>query len=48
MGPAPKCHFVSGLPSGSPKIPKIGTLVILEAHNFACRPRIEVMYEAKL
>jgi hypothetical protein len=25
MGPSPKWHFVSGLPSGNPKIPKVGT-----------------------
>jgi len=24
IGPAPKCHFVPGLPSGSPEIPKVG------------------------
>jgi len=42
MGPAPKCHFVSGLPSGSPEIPKIGTPVTLEAHNFMWRPSIKV------
>jgi len=34
MGLAPKCHFVPGLPSGSPEIIKIRTPMILEAHNF--------------
>jgi hypothetical protein len=33
MGPARKCHFVSGLPSGSFRILKIGTLVTLGAHT---------------
>jgi hypothetical protein len=33
---------------GSPEIPKIGTLVTLKAHNFLCRPPIEVRFEAKL
>jgi hypothetical protein len=33
-GQTPKCHFVLGLPNGSPEIPKIETLVILGAHNF--------------
>jgi hypothetical protein len=42
MGPAPKCHFVLGLPSGIPEIPKIRTPTTLEAHNFVCRPPIEV------
>ncbi len=47
-GPAPKCHFVPGLPSGSPEIPKIGTFASLKAHNFVCKPPIEARYEAKL
>jgi len=47
-GPTPKCHFVPALPSGSPEIPKIGTLATLEACNFVCRPPIEVRLEAKL
>jgi hypothetical protein len=46
--PAPKYHFVPGLPSGSSKIPKIETLATLEAHNFVCRPLIEVKFEVKL
>jgi hypothetical protein len=46
-GLAPKCHCVLGLPSGSPKIPKIGTPTTLEAHNFVWRRPIEVRFEAK-
>jgi len=48
MGPTPKCHFVLGLPSGNPEIPIVGTLAILGAHNFVCRPFIEMMSEEKL
>jgi hypothetical protein len=44
----PKCHFVPGLPSGNPKIFKIGILVTLEAHNFVFRTLIEVRYKEKL
>jgi hypothetical protein len=33
---------------GSPEIPKIRTFAILEAHNFFCRPLIEVRSKAKL
>jgi hypothetical protein len=47
-GPAPKCHLVLGLPSGSLEIPKIKTPLTLEAHNFVCKPLIEVRFEAKL
>jgi len=32
----------------SPKIPKIGAITILEAHNFLLRPLIEVKHKAKL
>jgi len=46
--PAPKCYFVLGPPNGSPKIPKIGTLVTLGAHKFVCKLLIEVRYESKL
>jgi len=46
--PTPKCHFVSGLSSWSLEIPEIGTLATLEAHNFVCRPLIEVRSRAKL
>ncbi len=48
MGPAPKCHFVEGFQSGSLKIPKVGTLATLGAHNFAFRPLIEMKSRAKL
>jgi hypothetical protein len=48
MGPTPKCHFVPGLPSGSPEIPKIGTLATLDAHNFVWKPSIEVRSKTKL
>ncbi len=47
-GPAPKCHFVPRLPSGSLEIPKIGTPMTLGAHNFVCKPLIEVRSKAKL
>jgi len=47
-GPALNCHFVLGLPIESPKIPTIGTLATLGAHNFACRPSIEMKLEGKL
>jgi hypothetical protein len=47
-GTSTQCHFVLGLPNGSPEIPKIRTLATLGAHNFACRPPIEMRYEAKL
>ncbi len=48
MGPTPKCHFVPRLPSGSLKIPKVGIPTTLGAHNFVCRPPIEMNFEAKL
>jgi hypothetical protein len=35
-GLASKWHFVPGLPSASPKIPKVGTPTTLGAHNFVC------------
>jgi hypothetical protein len=44
-GPAPKCHFVLGLPSWNLEIPEIleiGTPAALEAHNFFFRPLIEI------
>jgi len=47
-GPAPKCHFVSGLQSESLEIPTIMTFTTLGAHNFACRPPIEMRSQAKL
>ncbi len=40
--------FVPGLPSENLEIPKIETFTTLEAHNFVCRPWIEVTFEAKL
>jgi hypothetical protein len=48
MGLASKCHFVLGLPSGSLEIHKVGTLATLGAHNFVCRPPIEMRSKAKL
>jgi len=50
MRPGPKCHFVPRLPSGSPKpAPKcqfvpIEALTTLGAHNFVCRPPIEMKF----
>jgi hypothetical protein len=53
MRPTRKCYFVSGLPSESPKIPttRIPTTRIpatLGAHNFVCRPPIEMRFKEKL
>jgi len=48
MGTTPKRHFVSRHPSWNPEILEIGTLATLEAHNFACKPPIEMKFEAKL
>ncbi len=48
MGATSKWLFVSGLPSGSPEIPIVGTLVTLRAHNFACRPLIAMRSKEKL
>ncbi len=47
-GPAPKWHFVPGLPSESPKIPKVEILVILRVNNFVYKPFIEMRSKAKL
>jgi hypothetical protein len=33
---------------GSPEIPKVETLTTLGAHNFVCRPLIEVRSQKKL
>jgi hypothetical protein len=44
----PNGFYLPGLPSGSPEIPLAGTLAILEPHNFASRPLIEVRSKAKL
>jgi len=46
MGPTPKCHFVLGFPSGSPEIPTTGTPMTLGAHNFVCKPLIEMRSKA--
>jgi len=43
-----KWLFVSGLPSGSPEIVKVGTPVTLGPHNFVCKPSIEMRFETKL
>ncbi len=48
MKPTSKWHFVPGFPSGSPETAKIGTHVALGAHNFACRPWIEMRAKEKL
>jgi len=48
MGPATKCHFVLGFPNGNPEIPTIGIPVTLGAHNFVCRPPIEMGFKEKL
>jgi len=47
-GTSTKCHFVLGLPSGNPKIPTTRISAILGAHNFVCKPSIEMKSEAKL
>ncbi len=47
-GLTPKCHFVPGLPSGNPKIPKVGTPATLGAHDFVCKPSIEMKSKAQL
>jgi len=39
-GAAPTCHFSR---ESQIKIPKIIIFVTLEAHNFLCRPLIEVI-----
>jgi hypothetical protein len=48
MGPAPKWHFVSKLPSGSLKIPTTGTPTTLGAHNFVCKTAIEMRFKGKV
>ncbi len=45
---APKCHFSWDSQVGSPEIPKIETHATLEAHNFFCKPLIEVRFKEKL
>jgi hypothetical protein len=46
--PSSKWLFVLGLPNGSPEITNIRTPVILESHNFVCRPPIETRSESKI
>ncbi len=48
MVKATKCHFVPKLSSGTPKILKIRIPKTLDAHNFACKPLIEMRSKAKL
>jgi hypothetical protein len=48
MGRTPKCHFFSGLPSWSLEIFKIGIPATFKAHNFFCRPLIEMKFKVKL
>jgi len=45
-GVTPKCHFSWDSQVKSPKIPKIGSLAILKAHNF-CKPSIKVRFKLK-
>jgi hypothetical protein len=47
-GATPKCHFSQDSQAKTPKIPKIGTFVILEAHNFLYKPLIKARSKAKL
>jgi hypothetical protein len=47
-GSTPNCHFVLGLPSWNLEIPKVATFGTLGAHNFLCKPPIEMRFEAKL
>jgi hypothetical protein len=44
--PLYKAH--SQMAFGSPEIPKVRTLATLEAHNFVCKPLIEMILKAKL
>jgi hypothetical protein len=46
--PTSKCHFIPGLPNGSLKIPKVGISMTLGAHNFECKPSIEMRSKEKL
>jgi hypothetical protein len=43
-----KMAFCPVLSNGSPKIPKVGTPMTLEAHNFVCIPPIEIRFKEKL
>ncbi len=46
--PTSKWHFVSRLPNGSLEILTTRTPVILRAHNFVCRPLMEMRSKTKL
>jgi len=46
--PTSKWLFVPRLPNRSFEITKVGTPMTLGAHNFECRPLIEMMSKAKL
>jgi hypothetical protein len=48
MGLTPKFDFVLRLASWNPEILEIGTPTTLEAHNFVCKPPIEVRFKGKL
>jgi hypothetical protein len=48
MGATLKCHFSRDSQVKSPEIPKIGTFITLEAHNFLCKPLIETRSQEKL
>jgi hypothetical protein len=47
-GVTPKCHFSRDFQVKSLEIFEIWTSIILDAHNFFCKPSIEMMFEAKL
>jgi hypothetical protein len=40
--------FCPETPNGNPKIPKIGSPVILGAHNFVCKPPIKMIFRTNL
>jgi hypothetical protein len=45
MRPTSKWHFVLGLLNRNPEIPRVGTPMTLGAHNFVCRPWIEMRFK---
>jgi hypothetical protein len=47
-GLAPKWDFVLGFPNESLKIPKVGILGTLGAHNFVWKPSTKMRFDAKL
>jgi hypothetical protein len=47
-GVAPKCHFSRDSQVGGLEILKFGILMTLEAHNFLCKPPIEMKFKEKL